>query len=254
MRCIGTGLSNLGIRSRSCSRRSFSHGEASIRFLGVWDTVGALGIPLYRNPLTALANRRWQFHNVELSGSVQAAYQALAIDETRRPFEAAVWEQGADAEDQTLEQVWFAGCHSDVGGGYADTALSDLSLGWLTERARSCGLVFRKGAFVWPENGARPPARTLTSCRILAVGCTIPAPERRGCWGGLCALSDHGLPVAKPSPPPHWYDDNETRPIGPATSMVSCGRRAIRSSRSARGNQRAELGHETTARSSATAR
>jgi hypothetical protein len=157
MRCIGTGLSNLGIRSRSCSRRSFSHGEASIRFLGVWDTVGALGIPLYRNPLTALANRRWQFHNVELSGSVQAAYQALAIDETRRPFEAAVWEQGADAEDQTLEQVWFAGCHSDVGGGYADTALSDLSLGWLTERARSCGLVFRKGAFVWPENGARPP-------------------------------------------------------------------------------------------------
>jgi uncharacterized protein (DUF2235 family) len=140
-------------------RRSFSHGQAAIRFLGVWDTVGALGIPLYRNPLTALTNRRWQFHDVELSGSVQAAYQALAIDETRRPFEAAVWEQGPDADDQTLEQVWFAGCHSDVGGGLTDTALSDVALGWMADRARSCGLGFREDAFVWPENGAQPSRR-----------------------------------------------------------------------------------------------
>lgn len=138
-------------------RRSFSHGEASIRFLGVWDTVGALGIPLSRNPLTALFNRRWQFHDVELSRSVQAAYQALAIDETRRPFQAAVWDQDPDAHDQILEQVWFAGCHSDVGGGFADTALSDVALGWMVDRARASGLVFRDGAFVWPHAGRRVP-------------------------------------------------------------------------------------------------
>jgi uncharacterized protein (DUF2235 family) len=137
-------------------RRSFSQGDLSIRFLGVWDTVGALGIPLYRNPLTALLNRRWQFHDVELSRSVQAAYQALAIDETRRPFEPTVWEQNPGAEGQALEQVWFTGSHSDVGGGYADTSLSDVTLGWMADRARSCGLVFEEGAFTWPEDRAQP--------------------------------------------------------------------------------------------------
>jgi uncharacterized protein (DUF2235 family) len=137
-------------------RRSFSHAEMSIRFLGVWDTVGALGIPLYHNPLTALLNRRWQFHDVELSRSVHAAYQALAIDETRRPYEPTVWEQDPDAEGQILEQVWFTGSHSDVGGGYADTGLSDVTLGWMADRARSCGLVFKEDAFHWPDDGTRP--------------------------------------------------------------------------------------------------
>jgi hypothetical protein len=137
-------------------RRSFSHGEATIQFLGVWDTVGALGIPLAANPLTAVFNRRWRFHDVELSRSVQAAYQALAIDEVRRPYEPAVWEQDPDADGQVLEQVWFAGAHSDVGGGYADTSLSDVTLGWMAERARSCGLVFDDGAFVWPQDGTQP--------------------------------------------------------------------------------------------------
>jgi uncharacterized protein (DUF2235 family) len=140
-------------------RRSFSYGEATIRFLGVWDTVGALGIPLYRNPLTALLNRRWQFHDVELSRSVQAAYQALAIDEVRRPYAPAVWEQDPDADGQVLEQVWFAGAHSDVGGGYADTSLSDVTLGWMAERARSCGLAFHEGAFDWPDADTRSTDR-----------------------------------------------------------------------------------------------
>jgi hypothetical protein len=89
---------------------------------------------------------------------VQAAYQALAIDETRRPFEPTVWEQNPDAEGQALEQVWFTGSHSDVGGGYADTSLSDVTLGWMADRARSCGLVFDESAFTWPEDGAKPDA------------------------------------------------------------------------------------------------
>ncbi len=139
-------------------RRSFSHEEPSIRFLGVWDTVGALGIPLTRNPVTAWLNRRWQFHDVALSRSVEAAYQALAIDEMRRPYAPAVWDQNPDAEDQVLEQVWFAGSHSDVGGGYPDTSLADVTLGWMADRARASGLVLDEGAFTWPGGGAQPSA------------------------------------------------------------------------------------------------
>ena len=136
-------------------RRSFSHADVPIRFLGVWDTVGALGIPL-RNPLTALINRRWQFHDVTLSGSVQAAYQALAIDEARGPFAPAVWKRSSGADGQVLEQVWFPGAHSDVGGGYIDTGLSDVALGWMADRARACGLVLHDGAFTWPDEPAAP--------------------------------------------------------------------------------------------------
>jgi uncharacterized protein (DUF2235 family) len=121
-------------------RRSFSR-EVRIRFLGVWDTVGALGIPL-ELPGIQLVNERWQFHDVKLSTSVDNAFQALAIDERRKPFTPAIWEQqpGAQAVDQRLEQVWFAGVHSDVGGGYPQTGLSDVALAWMRNRAGECGL------------------------------------------------------------------------------------------------------------------
>ena len=127
-------------------RRSYSH-ETRIRFVGVWDTVGALGIPMSGMRWVNLVNRRWQFHNVDLSTTVEAAFQALAIDEKRRPFEPTLWSQQADAGEQRLEQVWFTGVHCDVGGGYPDSGLSDLALRWMVERARSCGLEFEQDAF-----------------------------------------------------------------------------------------------------------
>lgn len=127
-------------------RGSFSH-ETRIRFIGVWDTVGALGIPMDGLRWVNLLNRRWQFHNVELSTTVDAAFQALAIDEKRRPFKPAIWEQRPDAGRQWLEQVWFAGVHGDVGGGYLDTALADITLCWMADRARSWGLTFQPSPF-----------------------------------------------------------------------------------------------------------
>ena len=127
-------------------RRSYSH-ETRIRFIGVWDTVGALGIPLSGLRWVNAFNRRWQFHDTDLSTTVDAAFQALAIDEQRRPFEPAVWRQQDDAHDQRLEQVWFTGDHCDVGGGYSDAALADLALLWMADRARSCGLGLRSDAF-----------------------------------------------------------------------------------------------------------
>lgn len=130
-------------------RRSYSY-ETPIHFIGVWDTVGALGIPLSGLRLINAFNRRWQFHDVDLSTTVRAAFQALAIDEKRGPFKPAIWRQQDNAGDQRLEQVWFSGVHCDVGGGYQDASLADVALLWLAARARTCGLSLRPNGFPVP--------------------------------------------------------------------------------------------------------
>lgn len=131
-------------------RRKYSHPDAEITFIGVWDTVGALGIPIdgFRPPLLS---RRWTFHDTTLSRFVRNAYHAISIDERRRPFAPTLWvkkvgENGAveePPEHQTVSQVWFAGVHSDVGGGYPEPPLSEIPLLWMAERARACGLVLK---------------------------------------------------------------------------------------------------------------
>jgi hypothetical protein len=133
-------------------RRSYSY-ETRIRFIGVWDTVGSLGIPLSGLRLVNFFNRRWQFHDTNLSGSVDAAFQALAIDEKRPPFRPAIWTQPPDTDHQQREQVWFAGVHCDVGGGYPDTALAEIALHWMMDRATKCGLAFDAQALA-PSSGA----------------------------------------------------------------------------------------------------
>jgi uncharacterized protein (DUF2235 family) len=123
------------------SFRSRYSKETRIRFIGVWDTVGSLGIPLSGlRVVNAFVNVR--FHDVRLSTYVDNAFQALAIDEKRGPFKPAIWEQQENAVGQVLEQAWFAGVHSNVGGGYRDTGLSDAALTWMLEKARACGLAF----------------------------------------------------------------------------------------------------------------
>ena len=116
-----------------------------IRFIGVWDTVGTLGVPDVGMPGTNFLNRRWAFHDTKLSSTVQSAFQALAIDESRRPFEPTLWEHQVHADQQDLEQVWFVGGHCDVGGGYDDRELADITLRWMTSRAQACGLEFKFG-------------------------------------------------------------------------------------------------------------
>ncbi len=127
-------------------RRSYSH-ETRIRFIGVWDTVGALGIPI-DGALISFINRRWEFHDPTLSGIVDAAYQALAIDEKRGPFQPTLWTPPDNPPpEQHVEQVWFAGVHCDVGGGYPEHEISDIPLLWMADRARASGLSFRAEAF-----------------------------------------------------------------------------------------------------------
>lgn len=118
--------------------------QIPIQCIGVWDTVGSLGIPIAG--LRALTASKYQFHDVELSGSVKNAFHALAIDEFRGPFCDARWTY-KPKPGQRVEQVWFAGAHSDVGGGYpvTESGLSDIALEWMIERASSTGLKFDQG-------------------------------------------------------------------------------------------------------------
>ncbi|MGV0814557.1 DUF2235 domain-containing protein [Mycolicibacterium boenickei] len=140
-------------------RKMYSH-EPPVRFLGVWDTVGALGIPMSGWRLVNLFNRRYEFHDTDLSSTVGEAYQALAIDEKRGPFVPAVWSQSdppPPPDKQRLEQVWFSGVHCDVGGGYADHRLSDIALCWMLEKARGAELAFVDNAFrPEPAGGVEP--------------------------------------------------------------------------------------------------
>ncbi|WP_207537252.1 T6SS phospholipase effector Tle1-like catalytic domain-containing protein [Sabulicella rubraurantiaca] len=114
-----------------------------IECIAVFDTVGALGVPLEllrrRNVL------KYQFHNVEMPSVSRVNLHAVAIDEHRIPFEAAVWRQHKFKQlSSVAEQVWFPGAHSDVGGGYEDLEsrrdqepeLDDLSLDWMLRRIR----------------------------------------------------------------------------------------------------------------------
>jgi uncharacterized protein (DUF2235 family) len=114
--------------------------EVPVRFLGVWDTVGALGIPV--DVLDPIKKEFYQFHDTRLSRIVEHAYHALAIDEHRDLFDACLWEPET-APEQTLEQRWFVGAHCDVGGGYDDRGLSDLALRWMQDKAAALGLALQ---------------------------------------------------------------------------------------------------------------
>lgn len=111
--------------------------DVKIQCLGVWDTVGALGIPL--KAFEWLNDRRYGFHDATLSGIVRHAYHAMAIDEHRKEYAVTLWTSPAKAQ-QTVEQRWFVGAHSDVGGGYPERDLSDLTLEWMLERSKAAGL------------------------------------------------------------------------------------------------------------------
>ncbi len=129
-------------RTKPSRRRSEQYSlnpRPEIQFLGVWDTVGALGAP---TPILQKLTRSWVgFFDTKLCPEVKNAYHALALDERREVFEPALW-TGNTAPGQTVQQVWFAGCHSDVGGGYEESGLSDITLLWMKEKAAQVGLSF----------------------------------------------------------------------------------------------------------------
>lgn len=130
-------------------RADHSH-EAEIEFIGVWDTVGALGVPGLDGRFRILKGLDWQFHDVTLSSKTKKAFHALAIHEHREEFVPTLWEKSEKAPaKQILEQVWFSGVHADVGGGYPQAGLSDVALRWMMEKAEvEGGLAFNHDPLV----------------------------------------------------------------------------------------------------------
>ena len=152
----------------------FKGGEVPIRCVGVWDTVGSYGIPAGFG-LGGLARRLilWTrgFRDTKIGDKVELALHAIAVDETRRPFEPTFWTRRVDREPaagQKVEQVWFPGVHANVGGGYKSAGLSDQALVWmlsrvseetglklkeaeLPQRVRPCpaGMLYRAGWLSW---------------------------------------------------------------------------------------------------------
>jgi uncharacterized protein (DUF2235 family) len=117
--------------------RTDSHTDAQIKFLGVWDTVGALGIP--GQILAGLNHKLYGFHDTGPCAVVRRGCHALAIDEHRDEFVPTLW-TGVSPPDVQIEQVWFAGAHADVGGGYVTRKLADIPLVWMASKAEEEGL------------------------------------------------------------------------------------------------------------------
>jgi len=123
----------------------FNSERGIVRFIGVWDTVGALGVP---TRVLAFVDGSDLFFDRVLGSNVRVARHAVSIDERRGDFVPTIWKPKESAD---LKQVWFAGVHSDVGGGYEPTRsklLSDIPLAWMAREAGAFGLEFEKHLYV----------------------------------------------------------------------------------------------------------
>jgi uncharacterized protein (DUF2235 family) len=137
-------------------RDAHSHKSRNIKFVGVWDTVGALGIPI---SFLGLLDKKDEFYDTKIGPNVDIARHAMAIDEVRSDFEPTIWDP---REKLDLKQVWFAGVHSNIGGSYAPDKetgglLSDIPLEWMMQQAAEAGLVLE------------PHLKTSLNCRYDAT-------------------------------------------------------------------------------------
>lgn len=115
-------------------KATYSH-ECRPHFIGVWDTVASLGhiVPAR------------SFSDNILNHDVVHGYHAVSIDEKRKKFPVSLWDENRQATHQSIEQVWFAGVHSDIGGWYNERGLSDIALKWMMQKAEGAGLRVRNG-------------------------------------------------------------------------------------------------------------
>jgi len=118
---------------------SLNH-KVKINFVGVWDTVGSMGLPF---SIFGLIKDKHLFYDRKLGSNIIKARHALALDEQRDDFEPTIWDPKKSVD---LKQVWFTGVHSDVGGSYKpdsdETVLADIPMVWLMQEAQLDGLTF----------------------------------------------------------------------------------------------------------------
>lgn len=191
--------------------------SAHVQYVGVWDTVGSLGIPKML-PFADRVNDRYRFHDLSLSRFALSARHAVAIDERRTTFAPTLWDnigalnQNADADklsrdQRPYQQIWFPGEHPGVGGGGDDGGLSKCPLAWVAEGAERAGLEWQKdilGTFLREQNPLAPFSTVVSSVadEILQL---FGNADRQG----LTELEDisdsartrwHKLPTYRPPP------------------------------------------------------
>lgn len=143
--------------------------NAKIRFLGLWDTVAAYGMPVEE---MTRGISQWLFPlllpSCDLDPRVTRACHALSLDDERTTFHPVLWDErneapltpGADGKcrlaDERISQVWFAGVHSNVGGGYPDDSLAQIPLVWIITEAQHAGLAFKSIPAASPQTIGHP--------------------------------------------------------------------------------------------------
>jgi uncharacterized protein (DUF2235 family) len=135
-----------------------------IRFVGVWDTVAAYGLPI-EEMTRGISQWVWplELPNRQLGADVKRACHAIALDDERTTFQPVLWSERNEApatpdaegkrwtRDERVSQVWFVGMHSNVGGGYPDDSLAHVPLCWMISEAMQCGLRFKETPFADPD-------------------------------------------------------------------------------------------------------
>jgi uncharacterized protein (DUF2235 family) len=155
---------------RATEARGAFHSDRAIKCIAVFDTVGSYGVPAGFG-LAAIA-RYWAlwtlgFHDTAIGDTVEVGLHALAVDERRRPFVPTFWTAPKRKPPKAhVEQTWFAGVHSNIGGGYAETGLSDATLIWMIARIEALtGLEFDADAVRAMTKGANLDGEVVDSAK-----------------------------------------------------------------------------------------
>ena len=172
--------------------------KPTVDFLGAWDTVEALGLPL--SGLRTLTTPQVGQRGGSLGATVRRAFHALAYHERRAAFTPTIW-RDPFPEGARVEQRWFRGVHADICGGFGNPALADVTLGWMLDRAREAGLGVN-GKLAARELHPEP----LAPVSPLRVGWhrILPfAPRRPGQTSPDSETMDENLREERPSTAPH---------------------------------------------------
>ena len=168
---------------------------AKIEFLGVWDTVPALGLVALAGLNTFLGKvLRFNFHSFRLHPSVKNAYHALSIDDDRLWFHPSLWTEKT-REEQIVEQVWFSGAHTDVGGGFNEPGLSDITLEWMLDKAISYGLRIYLGSRQYWNFVVAPDPTDLYHPPRAGFGKIFVKGLRNDVWDKQGASAAFGQPI-----------------------------------------------------------
>lgn len=185
-----------------------------IRFIGVFDTVGALGIP---GDLGKAFARKYRFHDTRLSGYVDVARHAVAIDENRPEFEPTLWTAvpiPIPGQQISIEQRWFVGAHSDVGGGGKRSRerapLSALAREWIADEARKAGLDVDAAQRPLTGDEWKSPYRDSFATWLRRIARRMPGREPY-----LRPVNTTERETLDPSVPRRWKGDPEYRPRNP---------------------------------------